>query len=203
MMEKARTSTHAGVDQHEIPGHRTDHIGENAEEPADGLHPGVAQRARRTFGRHVGDDRARGIETDVDRKIQSQRHGRRHHEQVADAQRAVDRIDVRQRQQHHRRQRTADHDERPTPPSPEPDPVADEADDDLPDDPGQRSCGPHDPHLMDIQMIPRGQEPAECRDLDRQGKAHRGRRQTDQCIELSPEVTLECVHERSVAPSIQ
>ena len=102
-----------------------------------------------------------GIEADIDCQVKGKCNGSCNHEQVADAQGGVDDIDIRQEEEHEACKRPADEYEGPPPSSPEPDPVADEPDDHLPDYSRQRSGSPDDSHLMNIQMILRGQKPAQ------------------------------------------
>ena len=170
----------AEVDQHDVPEDRADRVGQHAEAAGHRLHPGVGRRARRAFRGDVGDQRAGRVEADVDRQVQRQRHRDRHAEDRVQPQRAVDQPDRGQRQQRQRGQQAADQNKGPAPPAPQPDAVADDADQDLADDPGQRPGGPDDADLVDVELVLGAEQPAQRGNLHRQREAHRGGRQAQQ-----------------------
>jgi len=107
-----------------------------------------------------------------------------------------DAVDIWQSEQHRGGQSSSDEYEWTPSPSPKPNLVADQANDDLPENPGKRPCRPHDPDFMDVKIVLRGKNPTECRNLDGERKAHCGRRQADDRVEGSGEIFLDLEHGR-------
>src|SRR3546814_9323271 len=79
-----------------------------------------AARTFRAVARDIGDQRAGGIEPDIDREIERQRHRDRDPDDAFEPERGRDRPDRRQREDHQRGDQAADDHENP--PSSVPDP---------------------------------------------------------------------------------
>src|SRR3546814_7146047 len=108
---------------------------------------------RSAVARDIGDQRAGGIEPDIDREIERQRHRDRDPDDAFEPERGRDRPDRRQREDHQRGDQAADDHENPPSSVPDPDAIADQAEHDLPDDTRQRPGGPDTPALVDNEMI--------------------------------------------------
>jgi hypothetical protein len=183
------------IDQHVIARNGADRIGKDTERTRHRLHPRVAARAGDALGRHVGDDRARGVEAHVDREIQRQRDGNRDPQDGVDAQLPRNDADRRQRQDHERREDAADDDERPAAPAPEPDAIADHPDQQLTQDSGEWPGGPDKTDFMDIESVLGAEDPAQHRNLHRQRETHGRRRQREHDQEWRRQPALHGQHE--------
>ena len=146
----------------------------DAEGARDGLHPGISFSALRPFGGDVGDDGAGGVKADVDRKVQQEGYGDGHAEDTAHAQGIGEHVNIGQGEEHEAGEHAPDEDERPAASVPEPHPVADESDDELAEDTGDRACGPDEADFFDVELVFGAQDPAQGADLHGQREPHGG-----------------------------
>jgi hypothetical protein len=158
------------------------------------LHPGVSFGALGTFGRDIGDDGAGGVEADIDRQVQHEGHGDGYAEDTAYAQGVGEHVNVGQGQEHEAGEYAADEDERSAASVPEPHPVADEADDELAEDTGDRACCPYEADFFDIELVLGAQDPAQGADLYGQREPHSGGGEAQDCIEAVAQVFLDVQH---------
>ena len=173
---------HAEIDEGVVPEDRADHVGQHSEHAGDGLHPGETLCACFALGREVGYDRAGGVEADVDRQIEGQRndHGGPKNPHAAPF---TDLPEEGQREQHERGRDSADEDEGTAPSTPEPHFVADQTDDRLCEQAGQRAGQPNQADVLDGKIVFGAKDPTQRGNLHAQGEAHRGGGETEQDVE--------------------
>ena len=83
------------IDEDIVADESPNEVGQHAKKAGDRLHPGIALGAYLPVRRHIGDDRPRRVEGDVDGQIQGERYGDRHSHQAVEPHRVVDDVNIR------------------------------------------------------------------------------------------------------------